>query len=245
MNSVGITANVILMQLEPPYPTWYNTDMENGPEDQLPRAHLPPQPEAAPYGPETLDATLEALLPELVELNSSPELSEATMAILTALREEPSGSPRLKMVWIEYMKIAEDIVDGASKDIEERARYQFAAMLHTALILREAKVTPRYIAAIDDAETYAHDKGLDDMAALLNEELVAAVNNAPELYPESLIAKLRLTFSDSWIEELKDALDQGVSFTSFVVIIRDMFVVLGVEDPDAELARLGIRQPDQ
>jgi len=138
-----------------------------------------PDQEALSSEDETLRFALKLrdLLPG-VEFSETPELLEARIAVLEALRREESGSPVTLLAWQEYGSICEEIVDRSeATDPRSRAEMLIAMIIHKALIFYMNGDIERYIEELDDATIFAyarsHQGYFDEIAFTLQEEIDA------------------------------------------------------------------------
>ena len=112
-----------------------------------------------------------------VEFAESVEMIEARAALLDALTMKDQGSELLQSVQTEYTNICEQVVDNMS-DINPqiRAQLQIAILVHRALIFREIGDVQRYGEDLSDAEDYAHNMYLDEIAEAIGAELDGLAN---------------------------------------------------------------------
>jgi len=130
--------------------------------------HLPDSSEVSRF----LDKLKSLLLG--IEFEETNELLEARIAILEALQRAHHDPDLLKVIWAEYTKICEQIVDSselADTDLKARAKIQIAIIVHKALIFHEAGNTDRYPEELTDAEIYAHNSYFDDVAMAIQIEI--------------------------------------------------------------------------
>jgi hypothetical protein len=116
---------------------------------------------------------LRELLPD-VKFEEPAAMQEARLAVLEALATRTQDPDFLRSVWEEYAKVCEQIVNDATPadaDPQLRAKQQIAALVHKALIFREAGNTRRYGEDLVDAEEYALTKNLDEIAEAIGVEL--------------------------------------------------------------------------
>jgi hypothetical protein len=129
--------------------------------------------EAKPEKPEFTEKLAE-LLPGF-EFEETPELSEARLAALEALTKEAQDPALNRLVWTEYAKVCEHIVD--TTDFNEAypkitMPVQIAMIVHKALIFREAGDTARYAEELNIAQAYASGNVYyDTIVAALQKEL--------------------------------------------------------------------------
>jgi len=123
--------------------------------------------------------TLRNLLPG-IEFEESAELHEARTVIVEALRETQDSSA-LGLAWTEYSRIAEQVVDSKTDaDSKGRAELQIAAMVHKALLFREAGDVERCADYLSGAEEYAYNMYFDEMAAVIGAEIDALTRSIGE-----------------------------------------------------------------
>ena len=114
--------------------------------------------------------TLRNLLPG-VEFEESTELHEARTVIVEALQEAQNPAT-LELAWTEYSRITEQVVDSKTDaDAKARAKLQIAAMVHKALLFREAGDVERCADYLSGAEEYAYNMYFDEMAAVIGAEI--------------------------------------------------------------------------
>lgn len=107
-----------------------------------------------------------------VEFEEPSGLLEARTAVLEALTRKDRGADFIQSVWIEYAKICEQIVDSKTKaNPQIRAQLQIAMLVHKALIFREVGDVPRYNEDLSDAECYALNMHLGEIAETIGAEL--------------------------------------------------------------------------
>jgi hypothetical protein len=116
---------------------------------------------------------LRTLLPG-VEFEETPDLQDARVAVLEALTNGVQDADLLRTMWGEYAHITEQLVDSQTdndSDPQRRAQLQLATLVHKALLFREVGNIQRYGEDLTDAEAYAYNIHLDDIAGALNAEL--------------------------------------------------------------------------
>jgi hypothetical protein len=116
---------------------------------------------------------LRTLLPG-VEFEETPDLQEARVAVLEALTNGVQDADLLRTMWGEYVHITEQLVDSQTSndsDPQRRAQLQLATLVHKALLFREVGDIQRYGEDLTDAEDYAYNMHLDDIAVALTAEL--------------------------------------------------------------------------
>lgn len=118
----------------------------------------------------------EALFPKL-DFEETPDLAEARQVIVEALKNDLDPANRKEM-WIEYIKIGEQITNALGvQDIEGRAKVHTALILHKALVFHKVGDQKRYIEELIDAEEYAVSVGLDSVAEPLYSEIEKLSNS--------------------------------------------------------------------
>jgi hypothetical protein len=114
---------------------------------------------------------LQTLLPE-IEFEESVELLDARTAVLEALTMDESEPDLIRLVWVEYAKICERIVDSRAADGSPiRAQIQIAVLIHKALIFHEAKNIQRYNEDLYDAAAYAYNMRFEKIVEAIDAEL--------------------------------------------------------------------------
>lgn len=109
-----------------------------------------------------------------VEFEEPSEILEARIAILEALTRGDQNPDFLKSVWIEYTKVCEHVVDNKTLDGTDphtRSKLQVATLVHKALIFRKSGDIQRYSEELTDAEEYAFNARLDEIADAIGREL--------------------------------------------------------------------------
>lgn len=113
-----------------------------------------------------------------VEFNEPTEMSEARTAVIEALTRNNLSPDLLLSIWIEYTKICHQLVDARSNaNPDDRAQLQIAIIVHKALIFREIEDIQHYGKELSDAEEYAHNMYLDEIAEVIGRELDNLMNH--------------------------------------------------------------------
>lgn len=119
-----------------------------------------------------------------VEFDEPAEMLEARAAVLEALMRDSQNPDFLRSVWAEYANVCEQAVDNkapGSAYPQTRAQLQVAALVHKALIFRESGDTQRYGEDLTDAEEYAFNAYLDEIAEIIRIELDTLRNEEASL----------------------------------------------------------------
>ena len=182
-----------------------------------------------------------ASLIERSKLTNNSELKDASAAIINGLTDPNTSAPRIKSAWIEYAKIAEQIVEAADatdNTPNTYAKAQIEAIMHKSLIFQATGNTLRYLEELDRAETYAHNTGFEEMSTTINDEIAATVDTLP-MSSEVLILKLKGIISEDNREFLRDLIAGGDDFEDMINHAYGMILEEG-DDPDEVFAELGI-----
>jgi hypothetical protein len=171
----------------------------------------------------------------------TPELGEATEAVLRGLRNKNTDKSTLQQAWIELAKITEKIVESPETNPDEYDKAQIAAILYKASLFHRAGDAPRYILELDIAEVYAFNRNLDQLSTAVASEL-DKVCETLEMSSEVLIVKLKGILDESSREHLRDLLADGDDFEDMVNNAHAMMLDEGA-DPDEVLTSMGILGP--
>lgn len=178
---------------------------------------------------------------ETFDFHRSPELREASLAIIDGLMNDELDTERLRLAWSEFAQIAEQIVESAETDLGDRDAYvkaQIEAMLYKALLFQTAGKTARYLEELDRAEVYALNKGYDTLSEEIDHEIATWIDTV-NLSPEVLVIKLRGKIADENREFLRDLAEQGADLEDMITHAYNALLEAG-EDPDAVLAEMGV-----
>lgn len=190
--------------------------------------------------PGELDNALRGYI-EYFDFHRSPELHEASLAIIDGLMNEGLDKERLQLAWSEFAKIAERIVESAETAAGDTGAYvkaQIEAILYKALLFQTAGKIERYLEELDQTQVLALNAGHDSLSAEIDREIEAWIDTV-ELSPEILIVKLRGRIADENREFLRDLLEQGADLEDMVTHAYNALLEEG-EDPDEVLAELGV-----
>jgi hypothetical protein len=178
-----------------------------------------------------------AELVEQLDFRPSPELTEASQAVIAGLRDGVTAESQLSLAWGEYARISEEIVEEAL-DPKQYTRWQIGALIHKALLFRAANIMIRYLEELDHAEVYALNIGLEDVSAVLTREIDRKL---PDLgiSSEILVLKLRGIINDENREVLRDLINDGDDYEDIVNTAYNMIEDEG-RDADEVLAALGV-----
>jgi hypothetical protein len=198
-----------------------------------------PPPESRETSDESLELTVHGVaeLVEQLDFRPSPELIEASRAVIAGLRDEMTTELQLSLAWGEYARMSEGIIE-EDLDPKRYARGQIGALIHKALLFRAADITVRYLEELDHAEVYALNVGLDDVSAVLTREIDRKLPEL-EMSSEVLVLKLRGIISDENREVLRDLINDGDDYED---IVNNAYNMIEDENRDADevLAALGV-----
>lgn len=203
---------------------------------------------------------------------TTPDLDEATEAVLAALAEETDNTTRRRQAWIEYDKIRQGLIETETSlddDQTVHAKPQLAAIIHKALIFDRAGLKERYLEELDDATVYARNKvrvfkshadaqrfydGLDDPDGYFYDQTLDEISTrlaaerdallgSLELSPATLVVKLRPEISESNFEFLRDQMEAGDDLEDMINHAYGAILDSG-GDPDVVLTRLGVLEAE-
>lgn len=180
-------------------------------------------------------------LVERLGLPQTPELVEASEAIIAGLRDLTTAEPKLRAAWVEYARIVEAMVEAVDPDntqLEAYRRAQISALINKALVFRTVDNMTRYLEELDHAEEYAFNAKLDDVRALIGDEIDRTLPSL-EMSSEVLVLKLRGVISDDNREHLRDLINNGDDYEDIVNNAYNMIEDEG-GDADEVLGKLGV-----
>lgn len=169
---------------------------------------------------------------------TNPEISDLASALVESLTTtSEDAKAHLPELWDEYATKVEAFNDSIERP-SARAKAQVAAMIHKASIFQLAGNMPRYLEELDDAEVYAGNKGMSQVAASLDSEIKNSVESL-DLSPEKVVLLLRGIIDEDNRYYLKDLIRDGDDLEDIMGHVYGMILEVG-EDPDEVLAELGI-----
>jgi len=176
-------------------------------------------------------------------LYSHPELNDAKIAIIDGLTSPSIEPSQLRLAWIEYAKISEQIVESVINNPEAPNAYekaQIEAIIHKALIFKSAGNILRYLEELDCAEVYAYNinLGFDEISMILCQEISKTVETL-DMSPEVLLLKLKDVIEEDNREFLRDLINEGSDLEDIISAAYGMLIDEG-KDPDSTLTELGV-----
>ena len=188
--------------------------------------------------PENTPSSFEALL-ALLEFPQSPELIGARQAILKLLKDPSADPTDLQTAWEHFADEVELLVENPELDQHMHIKLQIGAIVHKALIFKEAGNQLRYAQELDDAESYAFNARLFEISNPLTAELDAIAETLPQDIPEIIVLKLRGMITDDDRLTLSESIDDGDDFDD---VLGSAYILLDENgrDPDLTLKNVGL-----
>jgi hypothetical protein len=187
------------------------------------------------------------LVPQEQELSPaerfSDNLDRINAIIKIMLTDEMTSTADLQEAWAVREFACEIFVNTLEPTPDNpnlRNRAQFDIMVDKAKLFEEVGDVIRYLEDLDDAEEFAINSHLDDVAISIGEELDAKIKELGDT-PRELILKLRGTVKLSNRAYLRELIAEGIDYEDLLGNIYGM--ILDEEgDPDEIFARLGIAE---
>lgn len=189
------------------------------------------------------DAPIEVLL-QMLDFPQTPELTEAGQAIITGLTSETTTAETMHKAWEEYANLMEQAVESvpnSEQSVSQAAKWKTGAILHKALLFRDAGHLPRYLEELSQASDSAfHNRLEDEISAPIEREINRLLEQLP-LSSEVLVASLVGSLNDAYIRVLWDLIADGADYEEVLRNARGLLIEDG-EDPDKVLRSLHITQ---
>lgn len=168
----------------------------------------------------------------------TPEIEEATFAIIKGYNLQDVDDSIMRQAWIELANITENSIDQAEDGM--RAKLQVAAIINKALILLLAQKPYRYLEELDTAEVLARNSGLDDLSETIDREINRRLDlESHEMNPEVLVVRLRGIVSEINREFMRDLIANGDDMEDIITHAYNAILEEG-GDPEDVLSELGI-----
>ena len=176
---------------------------------------------------------------DLLDMELSPEIGEIIAALKLALEDSTFDPEALRQLWLEY-SLRFEAFAGTDDENDHYAKAQFGAIIHKALLLRDAARHARYLEELNLAEVdTARVGGFDELNAALTTTLNAELSQL-ESVPLRLILQLRGRIDQGDQLQLWDIWVETQDYEELVDRAYEMILGYGKEDPDEVLHELGI-----
>lgn len=168
----------------------------------------------------------------------TPELKEATLALIAGFDHSDVDAAVMKQAWIELANLTESFIDSADDNM--RAKLQIAAIINKAFILLHSKEPYRYLEELDTAEVYARNLGLDELSDVLDTEIDRQIElDLYEMNPTILVVRLRRVVSEINREYMRDLIADGDDIEDIITHAYNAILEEG-GDPEEALREIGV-----